>query len=430
MTTAAQLTTGTLFALLTGLMWGLVFVAPLLLPDYPAALQSCARYLAFGLIALPLAWWDRAQLARLSRADWIEALKLSAVGNLLYYLFLAASIQRAGGPLPTMIIGTLPVVIAIVTNLRSSHTVRLRDGRLPWRRLLPSLALIGLGIACVNHVEMARLQAEGGAADAAAGGVGRYALGAVLALGAVVCWTWYPIRNADWLRAHADRSPRAWATAQGVATLPLAALGFALFWVWNDMGGGVHAAPGLGGGSVAGSAAATAPGPLPFDMPFGPTPGLFLGLMFAIGLFASWLGTLCWNEASQRLPPSLVGQLIVFETLAALGYAWALRGHWPDAFTLAGAALLVNTTTQGMTGQPPLEICLDALPTSALVCDIVYNPLIPPLLAAAQARGNPIVGGLGMLLHQAVPGFARWFGTVPIVTAELRALIEADVWGA
>ena len=328
MTPRAQLVTGTLFALLAGLMWGLVFVAPLLLPDYPAALQSFARYLAFGLIALPLAWWDRAQLARLTRADWIEALKLSAVGNLLYYLFLAAAIQRAGGPLPTMIIGTLPVVIAIVSNLRSSQAVRLRDGRLPWRRLAPSLLLIAAGIACVNHVELALLQTEASAgqvADAALG-LSRYALGALLAVGAVACWTWYPIRNADWLRAHADRSPRAWATAQGVATLPLAALGFALFWAWNEVGSG----------------ATKVPGQPAFEMPFGPTPGLFLGLMFSIGLFASWLGTLCWNEASQRLPPSLVGQLIVFETLAALSYAWVLRGRWPDAFTLAGATLLVG----------------------------------------------------------------------------------------
>jgi len=334
----AQLATGTLFALLAGLMWGLVFVAPLLLPDYPAALQSFARYLAFGLIALPLAWWDRAQLSRLTREDWIEALKLSVVGNLLYYLFLAASIQRAGGPLPTMIIGTLPVVIATVSNLRGSQVVRLRDGRLPWRRLAPSLLLIAAGIACVNHVELARLQAEvatplpgaGTNADAAADanaaqGLSRYALGALLAVGAVICWTWYPIRNADWLRAHADRSPRAWATAQGVATLPLAALGFALFWAWNEAGGRAQGAQGQQA----------------FEMPFGPTPGLFLGLMFSIGLFASWLGTLCWNEASQRLPPSLVGQLIVFETLAALSYAWVLRGRWPDGFTLAGAALRV-----------------------------------------------------------------------------------------
>lgn len=346
----AQLATGTLFALLAGLMWGLVFVAPLLLPDYPAALQSFARYLAFGLIALPLAWWDRAQLARLTREDWIEALKLSVVGNLLYYLFLAAAIQRAGGPLPTMIIGTLPVVIAIVSNLRGSQVVRLRDGRLPWRRLAPSLLLIAAGIACVNHVELARLQAEvapslpGAAAsavstaaamtavsssssaiDRAGLDLSRYALGALLAVGAVACWTWYPIRNADWLRAHADRSPRAWATAQGLATLPLAALGFALFWAWNEAADGAWVAQGQQA----------------FEMPFGPTPGLFLGLMFSIGLFASWLGTLCWNEASQRLPPSLVGQLIVFETLAALSYAWVLRGRWPDGLTLAGAALLV-----------------------------------------------------------------------------------------
>ncbi len=332
MTPRAQLISGTLFALLAGLMWGLVFVAPLLLPDYPAALQSFARYLAFGLIALPLAWWDRAALSQLTRADWIEALKLSVVGNLLYYLFLAAAIQRAGGPLPTMIIGTLPVVIAIVSNLRGSQAVRLRDGRLPWRRLAPSLLLIAAGIACVNHVELARLQAEAAATLPAAGapadpaqGLSRYALGALLAVGAVACWTWYPIRNADWLRSHADRSPRAWATAQGVATLPLAALGFALFWAWNEVGSGAQGTQGQQA----------------FEMPFGPTPGLFLGLMFSIGLFASWLGTLCWNEASQRLPPSLVGQLIVFETLAALSYAWVLRGRWPDGFTLAGAALLV-----------------------------------------------------------------------------------------
>jgi len=334
----SQPASGTLFALLAGLLWGLVFVAPLLLPDYPAALQSCARYLAFGLIALPLAWWDRAQLARLTRADWIEALKLSMVGNLLYYLLLAAAIQRAGGPLPTMIIGTLPVVIAIASNLRGSPAARLRDGRLPWGRLVPSLLLIAAGIACVHHVELARLQADAAAGRADADPA-RYVLGALLALGAVVCWTWYPLRNADWLRAHADRSPRAWATAQGLATLPLAAAGFGLFWAWNEARQGAWAGPGSP----------------PFEMPLGPTPALFLGLMFAIGLFASWLGTLCWNEASQRLPPALVGQLIVFETLAALSYAWVLRGRWPDGFTLAGAALLVAGVAWAMrtATQPP-----------------------------------------------------------------------------
>ena len=298
---------GTLFALTAGLMWGLVFVTPLLLPDYPAVLLSCARYLAFGLIALPLAWFDRARLAELTRADWREAFKLSVVGNLLYYLCLAAAIQRAGGPVPTMIIGTLPVVIAVCSNLRDAG----RESRLPWLRLLPSLLLIAAGIGCVNQVEIAALRADPQA------DVARYAVGALLTVGAVACWTWYPMRNADWLRAHSDRSPRAWATAQGLATLPLAALGYALFWLWS-----------LATNSV-------------FAMPVGPTPLLFIGLMFAVGLLASWLGTLCWNEASQRLPTSLVGQLIVFETLAALAYAFMLRGQMPGAVTLAGIALLV-----------------------------------------------------------------------------------------
>ncbi|MBI3155118.1 MAG: DMT family transporter [Burkholderiales bacterium] len=311
---------GTGFALAAGLAWGLVFVAPLLLPHYPALLLSCARYLAFGLIALPLALLDRRELARLARADWIEALKLSLVGNLLYYACLAAAIQRAGAPLPTMIIGTLPVVIAIVANRRRSAAVRSRDGTLPWRRLLPSLALIGAGIALVNRAEWAQL---GAGAEP-----GRYAVGALLALGAVACWTWYPIRNADWLRAHPGRSPRAWATAQGLATLPLAAVGYALFAAWS-------------GGS--GSA---------FPLPLGPDPLRFLGLMFAIGLLASWLGTLCWNEASQRLPPALSGQLIVFETLAALAYAFALRGRMPDAAAAAGIALLVGGVVWALQARP------------------------------------------------------------------------------
>ncbi len=319
---------GTLFALAAGLMWGLVFVAPLLLPEYPAALQSFGRYLAFGLIALPLGWLDRRRLGELTRADWVEALKLAAIGNIVYYVFLASSIQRAGGPLPTMIIGTLPVVIAVTSTLRDGK----RDGRLPLSRLLPSLVLIALGIALVNSVEMQRL--AGIEHDAA-----RYASGAALALGAVACWTWYPIRNADWLRAHPGRSPRTWATAQGLATLPLAAIGYAAYWVWSAA---------RGDGS--------------FPLPLGPRPFDFVALMLAIGLFASWLGTLCWNEASQRLPTALAGQLIVFETLAALAYAFIVRGEMPAAPTLAGIALLVAGVLWALRGKPLPAVSADAHP--------------------------------------------------------------------
>jgi drug/metabolite transporter (DMT)-like permease len=312
---------GTLFALAAGLLWGLVFVGPLLLPEYPAALQSFGRYLAFGLIALPLAWIDRRALRELTRADWIEALKLSLVGNVVYYLFLASAIQRAGGPLPTMIIGTLPVVIAVASNLLAQRAGS-REQPLAWLQLLPSLLLIGAGIACVNQVEIAHLRADPQA------DLGRYAIGALLAVGAVVCWTWYPIRNAAWLRAHPDRPPRGWATAQGLATLPIAAAGYAGLWLWS---------------------AASAD---PFPMPFGPRPQDFVLLMLAIGLLASWLGTLCWNEASQRVPPALAGQLIVFETLSALAYAFVLRKTLPSALTLLGIGLLVAGVLWGLRARP------------------------------------------------------------------------------
>ena len=94
---------------------------------------------------------------------------------------------------------------------------------------------------------------------------------------------------------------------------------------------------------------------------------------------------------------------------------------------MEGQALLVNTTSLGMKGQPPLAVSLEKLPRTATVADIIYVPLETPLLKAAMERGNHTSGGLGMLLHQAMRGFELWFGTRPEVTAELRTLVEADV---
>jgi shikimate dehydrogenase len=94
---------------------------------------------------------------------------------------------------------------------------------------------------------------------------------------------------------------------------------------------------------------------------------------------------------------------------------------------LADAGLLVNTTVLGMHGQPELALDVDRLPAHAIVNDLVYVPLVTPLLAAAKARRLRTADGLGMLIHQAVRGFALWFGQQPEVTAELRALLEADL---
>ncbi len=107
------------------------------------------------------------------------------------------------------------------------------------------------------------------------------------------------------------------------------------------------------------------------------------------------------------------------------------EAHEPEALPelLAEAELLVNATSLGMAGKDPLTVDLSPLPRGAVVTDLVYVPLETGLLAAARARGNAAVDGLGMLLHQAAPGFERWFGVRPEVTDELRRLVVADIGG-
>jgi drug/metabolite transporter (DMT)-like permease len=304
--------TGFLCALGAGLLWGLVFVTPLLLGDYPGSVLSFGRYVGFGLIVLIPAWLDRERILRLRRADWMAALKLSLVGNILYYAALATAIQLADAPLPAMLIGTLPVVISIFSNLSPGHA----SETVAWRRLIPSLIVISAGLMLVNASELAHLDGRRSLAD--------YLLGCGIAIGAVAAWTWYPMMNARHLKQHPEIRSSTWATAQGLTTLPLALLGFIGYGAWNALAGS------------------------PYAYPLGPRPAMFIGMMLLLGLCASWLGTMLWNKASQRLPTSLAGQLIVFETLSALLYAFILRGAMPSLQVLSGIALLCIGVSLGV----------------------------------------------------------------------------------
>lgn len=307
--------TGLSAALGAGLLWGLVFLTPLVLHDYPGFMLAVGRYLAFGMLALALAWFDRKALARLTRADWVEAAKLAVIGNLLYYATLSSAIQLAGAPVPTLIIGTLPVVIALSANLLDRRRGGGEDS-VPWVRLGIPLALILAGLLAV-HSDSTQQDAN---AD------GRYALGLLFAAIALACWTWYPIRNSRWLRARGPGLSRPWATAQGLATLPIAILAALGYWIWNASG-------------------ATAP---TYAWPLGPRPCALRADEPAARPRRVLLGTLLWNKASHLLPAALVGQLIVFETLSALLYAFIWYGRLPTLAEAAGIALLITGVIGGV----------------------------------------------------------------------------------
>ena len=121
------------------------------------------------------------------------------------------------------------------------------------------------------------------------------------------------------------------------------------------------------------------------------------------------------RDRAERLARDLGG-----DDLVVVG--WNERGS-----ALEGSGLLVNATSAGLGGKGRLDLDLADLPPDAVVTDLVYDPLVTPLLAGARARGNPVVDGLGMLIHQAVPGFTAWFGITPPVTTDLRRLLERDL---
>jgi len=294
--------TGILAAMGAGLVWGLVFIVPLLLPDYSGVEISLGRYVAFGLIAAVLAWFDRRRMARMSWADWKAAAQLSSIGNLVYYAALASAIRLADAPLPTVIIGTLPLTIAVCAKLTAPH------GQLAWNRLIMPLALILAGIILVNISELRGFH----------GALSSYIGGALLACVALLAWTWYPIKNSRHLQDHPHITSASWSTAQGLTTLPLALAGFLILTGFRYAHSGVWLSP------------------------LGAQPARFCLIMLMTGLLGSWLGIQLWNFSSQRLPSTLGGLLIVFETLAALLYAFLFRGHMPDWRILAGAALLCS----------------------------------------------------------------------------------------
>ncbi len=306
LTRGSTLAVGTLYGVSANLLWGLAFLVPVLLPASSSVAITVGRYLFYGVVSAGIVACTRgAGLRGLDRRVWATALVFAFAGNLGYYFFMVQGLVHAGAPATTVIIGTLPVTMALYGNWRRRE--------FPFRRLLLPLGLIAAGLALVNLTEIDWRGVGGGRSLPA------QALGITSALTALGLWTWFGVANAGFLKAHPEVSSGAWSTLVGVGTLVLV----------------VVAAPAL---ALTGGLTASAGGP---------TGGLVAGSLL-LGVVVSWGGTLLWNRASGLLPVSVAGQLIVFETIFGLTYVFVARARVPPLTEVVGILVLITGVLIGI----------------------------------------------------------------------------------
>lgn len=300
---------GVLCGLLAGAMWGLVFIVPEMLDGFSPLELAVGRYVAYGAMAFGLLLPRLKSLfATLLPRDYAAMLRHALAGNIVYYMLLATGVSYAGVAPTSLIIGMLPVVVTLLG--------RNDAGAVPLRRLVLPLLLVGAGIACINvdtflHADAVR----------PAGGI---ALGLLCAAGALLCWSWYAVDNARFLKRNPQFSSAQWSALYGLSTGVLALLLGACAWAWS------LASAGLGDSATAAPARDWA---------------LFWACNAGLALGASVIGNHLWNVASRRVPVTLSGQLILFETLFALLYGFVYRGHGPRPLEIAAIALLVAGVT-------------------------------------------------------------------------------------
>lgn len=291
--------------MLAGALWGMVFIVPELLPNFSPVELAVGRYTAYGAISLGLMLPGlRHLLRRLAPRDYLALLRQALSGNLVYYMLLALGVKLAGVAPTSLIIGLIPVAVTLLG--------RRDQGAVPLRRLAAPLLVVAIAIACIN-VDAFRHAQSGGAP------LSSTVLGLACAAGALACWTWYALDNARYLKRNPQFSGGQWSSlyglASGLVALPIGALAMLLAHT-----GVAEAAPGRDW--------------LLF--------WLYNGLL-ALG--ASVIGNQLWNIASRRLPVTLTGQLILFETVSAMLYGFVWRGQGPRTLELIAIVLLVCGVT-------------------------------------------------------------------------------------
>ncbi|WP_152620975.1 hypothetical protein [Bradyrhizobium japonicum] len=296
--------------LAAGALWALAFIAPALVSPFDGTKLTLLRYAVFGISSgVVLALLPRERWWPLAKAYWPSLLVLALAGNTLYYLLLSEALQLAGTLLPTMIIGTLPVVIPAIAGVQ---TGLFSARRLFWPGLL-ILSGLGLHISPVGEVA------------AKDGTIPQTSVGTVLALAALVSWAVYGLKNAALLASFQRADLVTWTALIGVATL--GTLPLVVVFVLLD-------------GSLMLDAGQWQP---------------WLALIFwglVLGLLSSWVATWLWNLASCVLTGEVLGYLIVSETVFAILYNFLVERRFPNTFELPSLVLLVSGVAIGIHTAP------------------------------------------------------------------------------
>ena len=294
---------GVLCGLLAGAMWGMVFIVPAFLTAFTPLEMACGRYICYGLIAAGLMLPRLpALLRRLDRDDVIAMIKHALSGNIVYYMLLALGVQLAGVSATSLIIGVLPITVTLMGH--KDHDA------VPLKRLTLPLLLVAAGIACIN-IDVFSHEAANGMP------LTQKLLGVACATGALLCWTWYSVDNARYLKRNPHFSSGEWSALYGVSS-GLIALAIALAAL------AVFHADVTGAGAIASGRDWT----------------VFWIVNAVLALGASVIGNHLWNVASRKVPLTLSGQLILFETLFALLYGFIYRQQFPRGLEIAAMVLL------------------------------------------------------------------------------------------
>jgi drug/metabolite transporter (DMT)-like permease len=299
---------GVLAGLTTGALWGLIFVAPLAVAPYSGVDLAVGRYLIFAATSLAIfALVPASRRTKMGVRDMLLGVGLGSIGYGAFYGFLVIAVSHAGPQISALVIGLLPMLLAIAGNLDG--------GRMPWRSLFAPLLLITAGLALVQG--SALIGAETPEER------GELVLGIVAALGSVAAWMCFSILNARALARMPDMNSLTWTGLHGIG----AGLGIVLF------------------------ATAALPAGLVnlYEIGFQwPEARELLAWAVITGLFGSWLASYLWVVATKRLPLVISGQLFVGEPAFGVIYGFIWEQRWPSAVEAAGAVCLFGGVMLGI----------------------------------------------------------------------------------